>query len=125
MAITGSILWFDNTFMGLLTKDGWDVAHVVHFYEAWLAFLAILVWHIYYVIFNPDIYPMNLAWLKGTITEKEMAEEHPLELNAIKRQKLENEAMIVIEATDVQQKPKPVAENKPENAKSENRNNKS
>jgi formate dehydrogenase gamma subunit len=119
MAITGSILWFDNTFMGLLTKDGWDVAHVIHFYEAWLAFLAILIWHIYYVIFNPDIYPMNLAWLKGTITEKEMAEEHPLELNALKRQKLEDDAMIVIDANDTQQNLKPVVEKQQMNVDSE------
>jgi len=82
---TGLILWFDNTFMGLLTKLGWDVSRTIHFYEAWLAFLAILVWHIYFVIFNPDIYPMNLAWIKGTITEAEMADEHPLELEALKR----------------------------------------
>ena len=84
MISTGFILWFDNTFMGLLTKLGWDVARVVHYYEAWLATLAILVWHIYFVIFNPDVYPMNLAWLKGTITETEMEEEHPLELERIK-----------------------------------------
>lgn len=83
MAVTGVILWFDNTFMGLLTKLGWDVARTVHFYEAWLATLAIIVWHIYYVIFNPNIYPMNLAWLTGTLTEEEMAEEHELELEKI------------------------------------------
>ena len=49
-------------------------------------FLAIVVWHFYFVIFNPDIYPMSLAWFKGTITEEEMAEEHPLELKRIKEQ---------------------------------------
>ena len=87
--------------MGLLTKIGWDVSRTVHFYEAWLAFLAILVWHIYFVIFNPDIYPMNLAWLKGTITEAEMADEHPLELEAIKRRKLEeDDAMIVVDSKE-------------------------
>ena len=101
MVMTGLILWFDNTFMGLLTKLGWDVSRTVHFYEAWLAFLAILVWHIYFVIFNPDIYPMNLAWLKGTITEAEMADEHPLELEAIKRRKLEeDDAMIVVDSKE-------------------------
>jgi formate dehydrogenase gamma subunit len=89
MALTGVILWFENTFMGLLTKLGWDVARTIHFYEAWLATLAILVWHIYYVIFNPDVYPMNLAWLTGTITAEEMHEEHPLELEAIRRRDLE------------------------------------
>ncbi len=98
MAITGAILWFDNTFLGLLTKLGWDVARTIHFYEAWLAFLSILVWHIYYVIFNPDMYPMNLAWLKGSLTEAEMADEHPLELAMIKRKALEaDDASIVVE----------------------------
>jgi len=33
--------------------------------------------------FNPDVYPMNLAWLFGTITEEEMEEEHPLELERL------------------------------------------
>jgi cytochrome b subunit of formate dehydrogenase len=85
MGATGVILWFDNTFLGLLTKLGWDVARAVHFYEAWLAVLAIVVWHFYFVIFNPDTYPINLAFWKGTLTEHEMADEHPLELEEIKR----------------------------------------
>lgn len=84
MALTGFILWFDNTFLGILGKQYWDVAHVIHYYEAWLATLAIIVWHFYFVIFNPDVYPMNLAWIKGTLSEEEMADEHPLELKRIK-----------------------------------------
>ena len=84
MGATGIILWFDNTFIGLLTKLGWDVARTVHYYEAWLATLAIIVWHLYFVIFNPDVYPMNLAWWKGTLTEQEMNDEHPLELERLK-----------------------------------------
>jgi cytochrome b subunit of formate dehydrogenase len=89
MALTGFIMWFDNTFIGLFTKLGYDIARAIHFYEAWLAMLAIIVWHFYYVIFNPDIYPINLTWLTGKITESEMAEEHPLELEAIKRKEME------------------------------------
>jgi len=84
MTATGVVMWFDNTFMGIITKLGWDIARTIHYYEAWLAFLAIVVWHFYFVIFNPDAYPMNLAFWKGTITEEEMAEEHPLELERIK-----------------------------------------
>ena len=84
MGTTGTILWFDNTFIGLLSKLGWDVARTVHYYEAWLAMLAIIVWHIYFVIFNPDVYPMNLAWWKGTLTEREMLDEHPVELDRLK-----------------------------------------
>jgi cytochrome b subunit of formate dehydrogenase len=85
MALTGLILWFDNIFLGLLTKLWWDVARTVHYYEAWLATLSIIVWHFYFVIFNPDTYPINLAFWKGTLTEEEMEEEHPLELETYKR----------------------------------------
>ncbi|NWF90262.1 MAG: hypothetical protein HXY50_12485, partial [Ignavibacteriaceae bacterium] len=42
------------------------------------------VWHFYFIIFNPDVYPMNTAWLTGTISEEEMSHEHPKELNRIK-----------------------------------------
>ena len=84
MTATGLIMWFDNTFIGLLTKLGYDVSRTVHFYEAWLATLAIGVWHLYFVIFNPDEYPMNLAWLTGMLSEKEMEEEHPLELERLR-----------------------------------------
>jgi formate dehydrogenase gamma subunit len=85
MSVTGMILWFDNTFLNLLTKLWWDVARTVHYYEAWLATLSIIVWHLYFVIFNPDSYPINLAFWKGTLTEEEMAQEHPRELEEIKR----------------------------------------
>ena len=91
MTATGMILWFDNTFLGILTKLWWDVARTIHYYEAWLATLAIIVWHFYFVIFNPDAYPINLAFWKGTLTEEEMAEEHPLELADIKRKELMEE----------------------------------
>ncbi len=83
MAATGVIMWFDNTFIGLLTKLGYDIARTIHFYEAWLATLAIIVWHFYFVIFNPDAYPMNMSWLTGKLSEREMREEHPLELERL------------------------------------------
>jgi cytochrome b subunit of formate dehydrogenase len=84
MGVTGVILWADNVFLGILTKLWWDVARTVHYYEAWLATLSIIVWHFYFVIFNPDTYPINLAFWKGTLTEEEMEEEHPLELEKLR-----------------------------------------
>ena len=89
MGVTGLVLWFENTSMALLSKLGWDIARTIHFYEAWLATLAIVVWHFYYVIFSPDVYPMSTAWLTGMISEEEMLDEHPLELEAIQRARLE------------------------------------
>lgn len=34
-----------------------DVSTVIHFYEAALATLAILAWHLYFVVFDPLVYP--------------------------------------------------------------------
>jgi len=89
MAATGAIMWFDNTFIGILTKLGYDISRQIHYYEAWLATLAIVVWHFYFIIFNPDVYPINLAFWKGTLTEEEMHEEHPRELEEIERREME------------------------------------
>jgi formate dehydrogenase gamma subunit len=83
MACTGLILWFEEPAIRFISKLGWDVARLVHFYEAWLATLAILVWHVYFVVFNPEVYPMNLSWITGNLTEEEMEAEHPLELEEI------------------------------------------
>jgi hypothetical protein len=80
--------------MGLITKLGWDVARTIHFYEAWLAVLAIIVWHFYFVLLNPDIYPMNLSWLTGTLSESEMRDEHPLELERIQKEEMEKEIQL-------------------------------
>ncbi len=87
MAATGVVLWFEDYAIELLTKLGWDVANTIHFYEAVLATLAIIVWHLYFVIFNPDVYPLNLAFLTGTLSESEMEEEHPLELEEMRRRR--------------------------------------
>jgi hypothetical protein len=70
--------------MGLFTKLGFDISRTIHFYEAILATLAIIVWHFYFVLFNPDVYPMNLAWLTGQVSEREMLEDHALELKQLK-----------------------------------------
>ena len=83
MGGTGIILWFNNYFIGKLTLLGWNIAEAIHYYEAWLATLAILVWHFYFVIFNPSVYPLNTACITGMLTEEEMAEEHPRELEEI------------------------------------------
>ncbi|MCJ7553481.1 MAG: cytochrome c3 family protein [Ignavibacteriaceae bacterium] len=89
MSVTGLLMWIYIDIAGSFSKTEWDIARTIHYYEAWLAFLAIVVWHFYFIIFNPDIYPMNFAWLKGTISEEEMAEEHPLELKRIKEKEKE------------------------------------
>ncbi|MGB9773836.1 MAG: cytochrome c3 family protein [Bacteroidota bacterium] len=97
MGSTGIVMWFENTFASLFTKLIYDVSRVIHYYEAWLATLAILVWHMYAVIFNPDIYPLNTSCITGTLSEEEMESEHPLELERIKAERRAEEEIEVLE----------------------------
>ncbi len=86
MAGTGFMLWFENLTLKFLAKWILDLATLVHYYEAWLAALAILVWHLYYVIFNPDVYPMNWTWLTGKMSEEMLRHEHPREYERLHQQ---------------------------------------
>jgi cytochrome b subunit of formate dehydrogenase len=83
MTVTGFILWFKTEWLQFFPMWTWDVAQAIHFYEAILATLTIIVWHFYSVIFNPDVYPMSWAWITGDLTEHEMKLEHGLELEKI------------------------------------------
>jgi cytochrome b subunit of formate dehydrogenase len=65
MIVTGLMLLFTETVLRTMPKVWHDVAQVIHYYEAVLATLAIVVWHFYWVIFDPKEYPMNPAWLIG------------------------------------------------------------
>lgn len=65
MILTGAMLIFTEMVLRLLPKVWLDVAQVIHYYEALLATLAIVVWHLYAVVFDPSEYPMNPAWLIG------------------------------------------------------------
>ena len=79
MAVTGIMLWAKIYVGNLLARWWLDAATAVHFYEAILATLAILVWHFYQVFFDPDIYPMNTAWRDGKMPAEHYHEEHELD----------------------------------------------
>jgi cytochrome b subunit of formate dehydrogenase len=65
MTVTGALLLMHNMAMAYLPLWAIEVARVVHYLEAVLACLAILIWHGYWVMLDPDVYPMNWAWLTG------------------------------------------------------------
>ncbi|MDO8585568.1 MAG: cytochrome b/b6 domain-containing protein [Armatimonadota bacterium] len=83
MVLTGLILWFEDQAMMVLPKWLMDVTTIVHSYEAVLAFLAIVIWHLYHVHLNPEVFPMSKVWLTGRISEHELKERHPLEYEKI------------------------------------------
>ena len=83
MGVTGIMLWA-KVWVGDLMARWWiDVATAVHFYEAILATLAILVWHFYQVFFDPDVYPMNWAWWDGKMPVEHYRHEHGLDTEAL------------------------------------------
>ncbi len=77
MALTGLAMWFEKAIIPYIGRGVLEVLLVIHYYEAWLAFLAILVWHMYGVLFNPHVYPMNPSWLTGKMPEEMFKTEHP------------------------------------------------
>jgi len=83
MASTGLMAWFQVTVTRLL--PGWwiNVALTIHLYEAILATLAVLIWHFYQVVFDPDVYPMNWAWWNGRMSLERYKDEHSLDSETI------------------------------------------
>lgn len=69
MIVTGGMLTFEDIAMRIFPKWFLDVATAIHLYEATLATLAIIVWHFYFVIFDPEHYPMNWSMHTGRAKE--------------------------------------------------------
>lgn len=78
MGLTGLMIWFKLGIFAFLPRWAIEIALAIHFYEAVLATLAIIVWHFYHVIFDPDVYPLNFAFLDGRVSEEHYREEHEL-----------------------------------------------
>ncbi|MBI5201756.1 MAG: cytochrome b/b6 domain-containing protein [Elusimicrobia bacterium] len=60
MTATGGLLLFHNAALAWLPLWTVEVARTVHYLEAVLACLAILLWHGYWTLFDPDVYPGGL-----------------------------------------------------------------
>jgi len=83
MAVTGIMMWANVSTGNLLARWWVDVATSIHFYEAILATLAIVVWHFYQVFLDPDVYPMNWAWWDGKMPIEHYRHEHGLDTEAL------------------------------------------
>src|SRR6266542_3891558 len=91
MGLTGLMIWFKIGVFGFLPRWWIEIALAIHFYEAVLATLAIVVWHFYHVIFDPDVYPVNFAFIDGRVSEESYKEEHELAYEQMKKQTEEAE----------------------------------
>jgi formate dehydrogenase gamma subunit len=98
MALTGFVLWFPTFFTSFLPAWTVKIAETIHLYEAWLATLAIAVFHFFFVIFHPEQYPMSLTWLTGKMTIESCKHHHPLWYQRIKEEEDEKQQS---EKTDI------------------------
>lgn len=64
MATTGFLLWFNTLALRYFPKWVLDASTALHYYEAILATSSILIWHMYTVVFDPDVYPMDRVRLR-------------------------------------------------------------
>jgi len=77
MMVSGFLLWFNNFTLRYFPKWVSDAATAVHYYEAVLATLSILLWHFYFVIFDPNAYPMETSWLTGRVDAEHYRHTRP------------------------------------------------
>ncbi len=98
MIATGAILWRPDWFLDWTPSWTFDVCRVVHGFEATLAFLAIIVWHMYHVHLRPGAFPMSHVWLSGRISRDELREHHPAEyLRILERRRAKSRELAPVE----------------------------
>jgi formate dehydrogenase subunit gamma len=86
MVLSGFVMWFPVFWGNRLPETAVSFAFIAHSYEATLAFLGIVTWHMYNAHFNPDAFPMSKSFYTGTMTREEMEREHPLELEDMEKE---------------------------------------
>ncbi len=90
MIATGLVLWFPTTVVTYLPGELIPAAKAAHTNEALLAFLVIVVWHLYNAIFSPEVFPLDTSIFTGKISVERMKHEHPLEYERITGESLEH-----------------------------------
>ena len=76
MIVTGLALWFPVEATILMPRWVLDIIRVIHGFEAILAFLAIIIWHMYNVHLNPEVFPMSRIWIDGLQSMEEFKHHH-------------------------------------------------
>jgi len=83
MGITGLVLWFPTSVGSWAPVWFIKVSETVHFYEAILATLAIVVWHWFFVIFHPKEYPVSFTVFNGKMSVVHFKGEHRLKYHKV------------------------------------------
>lgn len=79
MIISGVILWDRTAGMAIFGPWVMPLLRILHGYEGLLAFIIVVIWHLYEVHLSPRNFPMSQVWLTGKMPLKKAKEFHSLE----------------------------------------------
>jgi formate dehydrogenase subunit gamma len=83
MIVTGFLLLFPVAATRWLPGELVPAAKVAHSSEGLMAFLVVIVWHIYNAHLSPEAFPFDRSIFTGRISRERMEHEHPLELERL------------------------------------------
>ncbi|MFZ0890583.1 MAG: ATP-binding protein [Candidatus Binataceae bacterium] len=79
MIVTGFMLYFPVLVTRVLPGEFIPAAKIAHSGEGLLAFLVVLIWHIFNAHLAPEVFPFDPSVFTGRLSRERMEKEHPLE----------------------------------------------